>query len=327
MENKEQVLARARAYELFAELFTFGITTSNLSLVKLIPGLYSTIDESGISAQVDNWESDHYDIFGKNVFPYESIYLDVDMNLGGEKAERISDFYQQIGFDPPTSENADHIGIELSCLAFLCRQELEQDRDTEANVTQSVHDFQRKLIKGHILQWLPMLQHALSSQANVFYDSICDMTMGTIIDHYLDLTSSEVDITVNDSDMNILMLADKKTGLKDIVLHLLTPAYSGAFISQSEISRIAKELDLPRGFGNRVQTLMNLIRAAISFDRVPQLLDEIRSILNLWIDFYSDLSNQYDILKSVSQHNSDKVVKCLQIILQVKDAAQLEAAE
>lgn len=276
MQTEDEILARARAYALFAELFTVGITDQNLALIKLIPDLGRVIEEDDISINNEKWGSEHYEIFGKNVHPYESIYLDVEMNLGGEITETISDFYHQISYDPPSSENADHIGVQLSAMAFLCRQALEFYDVQNSAAISSIYSAQQNLIENHILQWLPMLQQSLINQHSKFYISLCNLALELILDHHTAIQDITKSIPIRDLQLNNLLLEDKKTGLKDIALHILTPAYSGVFISQYEISRIARKLELPRGFGNRVQMFMNLVRAAVSFDALPSLLDEIR---------------------------------------------------
>lgn len=324
MQNKDQILARARAYELFAELFTLGISESNLEYVKLIPELRVDIGEDNDNQQADPRESDHYDIFGKNIFPYESIFLDKEMNLGGEIAESVSDYYHRIGFAPPSTENPDHIGVELSALAYLSRIEIELQDNPGSNETIFNRESQIELLDRHILQWLPMLHRSLIGQQNQFYISLCDLTMELLLDHHAILNERGLGISTVAVDESFTILEDSKTSLKDIAIYLLTPASSGVFISQAEISRIAKQLELPRGFGNRVQLLNNLFRTAISFDTLPKVLDEIKEILISWSDYYDQLSERNGVLSPLVDKWSSKISNSKRVISQVKNASLLE---
>ena len=65
MQNQDKTLARARAHELFAELFTVGVSDSNSQYVKLIPELLTYLDEADLDNQDRLHDSDHYEIFGK----------------------------------------------------------------------------------------------------------------------------------------------------------------------------------------------------------------------------------------------------------------------
>jgi len=327
MQNQDKTLARARAHELFAELFTVGVSDSNSQYVKLIPELLPFLDEADLDYQDRMHESDHYEIFGKNIFPYESIFLDKEMNLGGEISESVTDFYQRIGYEPPTSENYDHIGVQLSALGYLSRLELELQEKQNSQELNYNREAQIELLDRHILQWMPMLNKALISQQNKFYSALCDLTLELLLEHRAILTENILDNTFEAHDGGLRLLEDSKTSLKDIAIYLLTPALSGVFISHSEISRIAKLHDLPRGFGNRVQMLTNLFRIAAGYDALPQVLAEIKGILNSWIDYYDRLADKYIVLRPIAENGSSKTKDSLRVISQVENAAQLESVD
>lgn len=323
----DQILARARAYELFAELFTRGLSDSNSEFVKLIPELWPDVDAEKLD-QLDNvHESDHYEIFGKNVFPYESFFLDKEMNLGGGIAESISAYYHRIGFEPPSTENPDHIGVELSALAYLSRIEITLLGQPDTNEAIFNRDAQMELLDRHMLQWIPMLDKALLSQQNQFYSALSDLTLELLLDHRAILNEKGPRISSLDLDDDLVILEDSKTSLKDIAIYLLTPASSGVFISQSEISRIAKQFELPRGFGDRVQLLNNLFRTAVSFDALPKVLNEIDEILDSWSDYFEQLAKRYDVLGSIAEGCLSKLGNSKRVVSKVKNAAQLELVE
>ena len=86
------------------------------------------------------------------------------------------------------------------------------------------------------------------------------------------------------------VLADEKTGLKEIARYLLTPTYSGFYLSRDDLSRLASGLGIPRGFGSREQMLTNLLRAAADYEQLALLAERLGSFLDSWIGFYAELS-------------------------------------
>jgi hypothetical protein len=62
------------------------------------------------------------------------------------------------------------------------------------------------------------------------------------------------------------LLDDEKTGLKDIAELLSKPALSGVYLTHQQIKALALSLELPKGFGSRQQTLVNLLRTAVQYE-------------------------------------------------------------
>ncbi len=50
-------------------------------------------------------------------------------------------------------------------------------------------------------------------------------------------------------------------------------------MSRDEISRLARRHKLPRGFGSRGQMLTNLIKTAVQYDALPQLLAQLNQFV------------------------------------------------
>jgi hypothetical protein len=89
------------------------------------------------------------------------------------------------------------------------------------------------------------------------------------------------------------ILRDQNTGLKEIAEFLLTPVHSGVFLSRDDLGSLARQLGLPRGFGNRQQIMLNLTRSAVQFNQLPDLLIAVGLRIAIWEDKYATYSNQY----------------------------------
>ncbi len=78
------------------------------------------------------------------------------------------------------------------------------------------------------------------------------------------------------------VLDDPETGLRRIAEVLTTPVYAGGFLCRSAIADLGRAHDLPRGFGGRCQTLVNLLRSAAQFDRLVDVVDGLDRIAGSW---------------------------------------------
>jgi hypothetical protein len=92
-------------------------------------------------------------------------------------------------------------------------------------------------------------------------------------------------------------LDDAQTGLRQIIRYLLTPCQSGLYLTRQDIERLARELQLPPGFGRREEMLRNVWDAAAQHDRVPALLPALQVQLGRWQHTYDFIQSTYPELR------------------------------
>jgi len=76
----------------------------------------------------------------------------------------------------------------------------------------------------------------------------------------------------------MLDLHDPQTDLQSVVEWLSTPCHSGLFVSTAVIERLARNFDVPRGFGNRRRLLRALLEGSSRYgglERVLSMLSEL----------------------------------------------------
>lgn len=283
MNRTERLLARSRAYQLFSHLFLQGQTAESQPLLAAIPELAAHIRQGANQAAAA-----HYWLFGLNVFPYEAIFLDADNLLGGHVAESVARFYHETGYVAPDAESPDHIGCELGLLAFLCGAEFDAAEDQKPQYMQRMRHLQRRFLDAHVLRWLPALVQAIRQQGAPFYSALAELTLALVLEHRRALG----DDLLNPSAAFHLpqppdILDSEKTGLKEIAAYLLTPAYSGFYLSHDDIRRIGVRHQLPQGFGKRQQTLANLLRSAADHDSLAEVIESLQAIIWRWQTFYA----------------------------------------
>ena len=284
---QQKALARSRSYELFGCYYLQGLTGETLASAKAIPELAATLPDT---IDFDELAADHQHLFGFNLYPYQSIFLDPSGLLGGDVTAGVLLAYDDAGFDVGvSSESADHIGHELRLLAYLC--------GLEAGVAASpgagpIVTRQRAFLEGHLLRWLPALVLAIGQSGLPFYDSLARLTLEIVAEHWASL---EQEPAVFELPAPPGLLADDRTGLKEIVNYLLTPVYSGLFLSRDDIGRLARQLSVPRGFGGRGQLLLNLLRSAANYDALPAVLELLGEQVAAWIMGYQEMAGRPEL--------------------------------
>jgi len=287
LSNSQTALARSRSYALFSRLFLIGLSSEVIPFVRAIPQLAGTLPKA---IDEDEAAADHQHLFGFNIFPHESIFLDPAGLLGGPVGEAVLHSYRRAGYDARTSsENADHIGHELSCLAFLCGAEADAWQDDQPAVAERMATLQEKFLDRHLLRWLPVLVLAIGRQNQPFYSALVDLVLDLAISHRANPDQVGADAFSLPEPPDLL--ADEQAGLKDIVSFLLTPTYSGIYLARDDIGRLARRQTLPRGFGGRQQMLQNLLRSAANYDTLELVLQDMSELIKGWETAYATMAN------------------------------------
>ncbi|HFQ92410.1 MAG TPA: hypothetical protein ENK32_00240, partial [Anaerolineae bacterium] len=100
MKPTEIAQARSRSYQLLSRLFLQGVTPEILSMVQAAPELAAALPDP---VDFDELAAVHYQLFGMNVFPYESIFLDDSGLLGGRVTDGVIRSYGRFGFTADTA--------------------------------------------------------------------------------------------------------------------------------------------------------------------------------------------------------------------------------
>lgn len=295
-----RAIAQSRAYTLFGRLYLVGLTGETLPQVQAIPELVESLPES---FDADEAAADHQHLFGFNLFPYQSIFLDPSGLLGGDIAEGALKCYQEAGFDvQASSESADHIGHELHFLAYLSGQEAKARQDGRSESLRRMIGLQRDFLDGQLLPWLPPFVQALGRQDHPFYMGLADLTLNLVVEHRARLKPGPA------ADFQLAsppgLLDDEKTGLKEIVNYLLRTVYSGIYLSRDDIGRLARGQSLPRGFGDRQQMSLNLLRSAANYGGLSAILGELQELAQSWSTTYAEMALEPSLSPFASQWQS-----------------------
>ncbi len=277
----EQAAARHSAYALLGSLLLDGVTEDSADYVAALPQLPDPGND------FDRLAAAHHALFRNSLFPYESLFLTKDGLLGGISAETVQRSYQASGY-VSTSE-ADHIGQQLHFMAYLSGAEADAHEDDRLDLVADIQHRQREFLSAHLLLWLAPCCVALAQQADRFYAEVGNLVWALVDDH-AQMLAVDPALAAPLAPLPDL-LSDEQTSLKHIARYLTTPVQSGWWLGQNELAGFGRNLDLPRGFGGRVQTLMNLFRSASQFQAGDSLLAQLQQAANQHISHYDALSS------------------------------------
>lgn len=269
MQRAIQAQAYSRAFDMLAGMVARGLAPEHLEILRSMSSFAGLLPKSLRGAAADKAAAEHYTVFGLNVFANASVFLEADAQLGGATAERSRAAYAALGFTPPPDLEADALPAQLRCLSFLCGVEADALEQRRGAAARHARRKQSAFLRDHLLPWLPPLSEALARQSSKLYAEMSGLMANMCFDHYAAITPQSA---TPKSPLKAIGMPGKMS-VRAISRHLLTPAQSGIFLSRDDLVSLARSVELPASFGERVTMLGDLFHAAGQFERLPALLD------------------------------------------------------
>ncbi len=286
MEHGELIQGRSRVYTLFGHLLEYGVTEEVLPVLWEVPELAQHI---AAVFDADEAAADYQELFGFNVFPYVSVFLEVNRLVGGEITNRLYDFFRMAGFGLSlTDESADHVSHSFAFLAYLSAYELEAMETGNYPELERVRSLQARFMDELLFWWLLPFVRAIEQQPYPFFRSLGRLILEFVLEHRRQLgeLSGPMDVPPL---ADVPSLEEPHVGLREIARYLTTPVWTGLFLSRGDIARLARKKQLPRGFGSREMLLENLLRSAVRYDALEELLDNLEALIQESEAFYESL--------------------------------------
>jgi TorA maturation chaperone TorD len=278
---QDAAMARSRAYGFLGDLVARPLDAALLEQVTQVQELESAIQnpEGGGQYSLEDLAAAHYELFGLQVYPFGGVFLSTRALAGGDRVADMETRYRHWGFDSQTQEGQDHLACQLRFMAHLSALELGARASENASRTEEVRSAARSFLDAHILPWALPLMSATSAVAAPLYSEVVTMAVFVSADHRRELGGA---IEIAEPEVGPdpeKMLDDSKTSVRDIAEYLLAPSRSGCWISRADLRSLGRGLNVPRGFGNRVQLLSNLLRNAAEYHLAEDLLSELDGLL------------------------------------------------
>ncbi len=116
--------------------------------------------------------------------PWESVYFSEDRLVFQEQTLQVRNWYRRFGLEPEKlhKEPDDHIGLEISFVAYLARLAFEALAEQDEEEFEQLLEAQRQFLSEHLLKWGPywcdlVLEHAQTE----FYQGLALLTRGALL--------------------------------------------------------------------------------------------------------------------------------------------------
>ncbi|MGI8574971.1 MAG: TorD/DmsD family molecular chaperone [Egibacteraceae bacterium] len=187
------------------------------------------------------------EVFVFNLYPYASVYLGAEGQLGGEARDRVAGFFRAVGAVPPPEP--DHLATLLVAYAQL-------GTDADADEAGPRGHAARTLLHEHLLPWLPLYLARITELASAPYAE-WGLLLGRVL-------LSEACRFGEPPRLPLHLRAapppDLRTDdLDGFVDTLLAPARSGMVLTGSDLVRAARDLRLGLRIGERRFVLRALL--------------------------------------------------------------------
>jgi TorA maturation chaperone TorD len=295
---------RRESYDLLARLY---LDEPSADLVASLRGLPPFAEHMPPESEVDSWLADiaveEQRLFGMNVYPYESIFVDPELMLNTRATERIARLYHDCGFNSSQARAGapDHLGLELRLMRDLITAELRAQASGDAGGERWARAQQARCLHDHLAGWAPICARTIARvTTQPIYTLLATLTTELVLSD-LDahtapvvspriapersLSFREIRLPADDSDPDVESSARSASGeggnaedaggINAIVRQLITPAATGVLLTRADISAMGRTLHLPITIGERFQMLRSLFDAAGQFDNVPALLESL----------------------------------------------------
>jgi TorA maturation chaperone TorD len=182
-------------------------------------------------------------VFLRGVPLYESVFRTEDGQHGGETVTAIVDRYEHVGFSEHLDRRwrvagADHLGLQLRCLAYLCYEEAAAWRSGTPDKAMEMVETERRFLAHHLAGWAPV---AVRCAIRCVGESAYSQLFAAIADHL----TEEFDRLRPAPDLgSAIDVEPLPTNLGPARLSrlLLAPATSGTWLSPSVIGRASRSI-------------------------------------------------------------------------------------
>lgn len=248
----------AAAYSTLSTVLANGPGPRGFALLRASPTLDRALDEY---SEMERVEVDHEHAFGFNVPLVAGAFLDAGRRAGGPTGDRIRAAYADLGFVPsPAGPGPEHLSTVLAAMG--------------------AGRVDARFIDGQVLSWLPLVATAVRRLGRSYPTALVEQIEDLVLLHRAMLVEPcAAHHALPPAD---LALDDPETDLRAIAEWLATPARCGVYLARADLARIGGGNRVPRGFGDRSQLLVNLLRSAGHFDAIDGVFGDLEGVVDDW---------------------------------------------
>jgi TorA maturation chaperone TorD len=203
----------------------------------------------------------HTEMFVLQLYPYASVYLGAEGQLGGEARDRIAGFVRALGGTPPPQP--DHLSVLLHLYADLAEHEATAE---SGDARRRPRHARHTLLWEHLLSWLPLYLTKAQTNAPAPYPDWATLLLRVLRSEAVDL--GDVPAALPAHLREAPPLPDPRDeSTDDFLAGLLAPVRSGMILTRTDLSAAGREL----GLGVRVGERKFILRALAGQDAAAVL--------------------------------------------------------
>lgn len=265
-------LARCRAYTLLGDLFRQGLTPASAAAWSAVPLARGALAD----LPLDQAAEVHTRVMLLDLPWRASAWLSADGTVGGPAVDDAIILTVRCGRAP--GPEPDSLAAQLGTLAFLTGAVL--DAETDGTRVPAVQDLERDALDA-LLAWLPGAVSALrqAGEPAPLYELAAELALDLALSHRATLRPLPTAPTLPPLPP-LLDLPD--TGLRTIAESLAVPALAGGAFARSTLVGLAREYEIPAGFGSRADLIEGLLRSAAHYGRLPDLFGALDAVAADW---------------------------------------------
>lgn len=220
-------------------------------------------------------------LFGRNVYPYESLYRDEELMLNTATAEQVSAFYTACGFVPAQNTGApDHLGLEMIFLSRLIATEAAALAHGNIDEQNWVRRQTASFLRQHLAAWTPIWARAVRRiPAHSFYQTLAHLTV-ELIGSELERLADEQVVVQEYIPLQPATSQEDEIDLSALIRSLITPVKSGLFLSRADCSAVARRLGFSLPIGDRFTMVRTLFETAGQFEQTEALIHALQEMIS-----------------------------------------------
>lgn len=294
---------RRASYDLLARLYLDELEATQAAELRALPPFAACVPPEPAT---DGWLAElaveYQRLFGMNVYPYESVFVDRELMLNTAATDQVALLYATCGFDTSRARVGalDHLGLELRLMSALIAVELGALQAGDPITAQESRGLQARCLHEHLARWAPLCARTVARvTAQPIYALLATLTTELTLSDLaafpppltlaIPLASQEPSSLPPTADADDIdpesplplhpyhhdAPDDDERGVNAIVRQLITPADVGVLLTRADLIGIGRALQLPSPIGERFQMLRGLFDAAGQFEQIPALIEAL----------------------------------------------------
>lgn len=194
--------------------------------------------------------AEYTDLFVVQLYPYASVYLSADGQVGGQVQEHISGFWRVLR--QPIPRDPDHIATLLSTYA----QVVDRSKNApEAYVQELTKQMRHAFLWEHLVSWmLPFVARVIELGSPVY------RSWGMLLLDALEAEATHVGApTALPLHLRGAPPLPRDSGLDALIEGIFSPVRSGVILTRADLARCARDLGLKTRVADRRHTLKTLL--------------------------------------------------------------------